>query len=344
MRFLTTDSFAQHAVHSVACTAAHVARQKRNSANYTPILSVQLIIVLFIFISTLVIADNNTDTQASSPGETPVAPTVVTPANTQVIDLLPDTPATLEKSKPELTAPQSTQQPARQAIRPGTRPTPFTAKYKVTKGIMSVGSTKRVLKSEGNGFYVFESVTKPGGIAKLFTSGEVIEHSYWRYQNNKLVPHEYKYTNSGDQKRNVKLEFDWDNYKVTNIINGDPWTMDIEEQTLDKLIYQLAIMYDLSNGKDKLLYQVADGGKMKTYDIKIEGEERLVTELGTFNTLKIVRATENRTTIMWCAREIQYLPAKIEQKKKDGSVTAVLVDLTGIPYTSKQSPTQRPAK
>ena len=61
---------------------------------------------------------------------------------------------------------------------PNTRPTPFTAIYKETKGIMSVGTTKRTLQDKGNGNFMFESVTKPGGIAKLFTSGRVIERSY----------------------------------------------------------------------------------------------------------------------------------------------------------------------
>ena len=320
MRFSKTDSIADQSNHAAALPAAQNARQQQISVSDTLTLFIQSVTILLFFISPLALADKQTGTQTN------------TPVNPKVIDLLPDTQPT----------PQPESQTTIQAKPAGTEPTPFTAKYKVTKGIMSVGSTKRTLKDEGNGYYVFESVTEPGGIAKLFTTGKVVERSFWRFQNNKLVPHEYTYTNSGDQKRDVKLEFDWDNYKVTNIINGDPWTMDIAEETLDKLNYQLAIMYDLSQGKNKLLYQVADGGKMKTYDIKIEGEVRLVTELGTFNTLKIVRSTENRTTIMWCAKELQYLPVKIEQKKKDGSVTAELVDVSGIPYTSKQK--QKPVK
>lgn len=204
---------------------------------------------------------------------------------------------------------------------------------------MSVGSTHRKLEDKGNGYYIFESVTKPGGIAKLFTSGKVVERSYWRLLDNKLVPQEYEYTHSGDKKRNVKVKFDWDNNKVTNTVNGDPWTMDVEEETLDKLIFQLAVMYDLSQGATLLMYQVADGGKTKTYNIDIVGEERVVTELGTFNTIKVVRTNNDRTTTMWCAKELQYLPAKIEQQKKDDSaVTAELVDLKGIPVPKQTKP------
>lgn len=217
-------------------------------------------------------------------------------------------------------------------------PTTFTAKYDVSKGIMAVGSTIRTLRHKGHGHYVFESVTKPGGIARLFTSGQVVERSQWQWRNNKMIPHEYVYVNSGDQKRNVKLIFDWDENEVTNIINGDPWTMELESDTLDKLIYQLAIMYDLEEGHKNLVYRVADGGTMKTYDMQIQGEERLVMELGVFNTVKVVRNTKNREITMWCARELRFLPVKIQQRRPDdGAVTAELVEISGIPIQDRNN-------
>ncbi|WP_455200381.1 DUF3108 domain-containing protein [Kaarinaea lacus] len=217
-------------------------------------------------------------------------------------------------------------------------PTPFTAHYQVTKGVMSVGSTKRTLHDKGNGQFMFESVTKPGGIAKLFTRGKVVERSHWRLHNNKLVPHEYTYQNSSEQKRNVKLLFDWEKYQVTNIINGDPWKMDLEENTLDKLLYQLAIMYDLSEGKNNLNYKVADGGVMKSYDIKITGIERVSIDLGDFDTVKVVVSKSKRQTTLWCAKELQFLPVRIEQRKKedDGPVTANLIELEGIPLPNRK--------
>ncbi|WP_455223529.1 DUF3108 domain-containing protein [Kaarinaea lacus] len=217
-------------------------------------------------------------------------------------------------------------------------PTPFTAQYQVTKGVMSVGSTTRILHDKGNGNFVFESVTKPGGIAKLFTRGKVVERSYWRWQENNLVPHEYTYQNSSDQKRDVKLIFNWQEFEVTNIINGDPWTMDLEENTLDKLLYQLAIMYDLSNGKESLIYKVADGGTMKVYDVVIGGKERLSMDIGVFDTIKVVITKNNRQITLWCAEKLQYLPVRIEQRKKDdGPVTANLIELKGIPLPGNQS-------
>ncbi|WP_455207967.1 DUF3108 domain-containing protein [Kaarinaea lacus] len=216
-------------------------------------------------------------------------------------------------------------------------PTPFTAHYQVTKGVMSVGRTTRTLQDKGNGNFVFESITKPGGIAKLFTSGKVVERSYWRWHENNLVPYEYIYQNSSDQKRDVKLIFNWQDFEVTNIINGDPWTMELEDNALDKLLYQLAIMYDLSAGKDSLIYKVADGGTMKTYEVVISGNERLAIDLGVFDTIKVIITKNNRQTTLWCAKKLQYLPIRIEQRKEDdGPITANLIELEGIPLPSSQ--------
>jgi hypothetical protein len=218
-------------------------------------------------------------------------------------------------------------------------PVPFTAQYQVTKGVMSVGSTTRTLHDKGNGNFVFESVTKPGGIAKLFTRGKVVERSYWHWQENNFIPNEYTYQNSSDQKRDVKLIFDWQAFEVTNIINGDPWTMALEENALDKLLYQLAIMYDLSAGKNSLVYKVADGGTMKTYDVAISGTERLSTDMGVFDTIKVVITKNNRQTTLWCAEKLQFLPVRIEQRKDDdGPITANLIELEGIPLPGRQSP------
>lgn len=212
------------------------------------------------------------------------------------------------------------------------QPIPFTAHYDVSKGIIPIGSTKRTLKKNSNGHYVFESLTKPQGIAKWFTSGKVVERSTWVYDNKQFIPQEYEYNNSGnDKRRNVKLVFNWEKKQVTNIINGDPWTMPLETGTLDKLLYQLVVMYDLAANKNPLLYQVADGGKLKNYEIQILGKEKLQTELGSFDTVKISRVGKKRQIIFWCADVLNYMPIRIQQRKEDGSkFTADLVKLEGI--------------
>jgi hypothetical protein len=215
-------------------------------------------------------------------------------------------------------------------------PENFSAHYLVNKGSINVGKTHRKLEFKDSR-YIFESITTPRGIAKLFTSGKVVERSIWNYHNEQMRPMQYMYKNTGSKnKRDVTLNFDWKKNNVTNIINGDPWKMDLSPGILDKLLYQLAIMADLSDDKNQLLYKVADGGKIKTFAIKVEGTETIKTELGTFETLKVVRKEDKRTTTLWCAQVLNYLPVQIRQTKQDGSeVTAKLYAAEGFDWQPK---------
>lgn len=212
-----------------------------------------------------------------------------------------------------------------------TLPEQFTATYDVKKSGITIGETKRTLSRE-NDQYLFESITRPTGIAKLFTSGQVVERSHWQVFQNKPRPMKYTFFNSGGKKkRNVRIDFDWDNNQVINIINNEPWSMPLEHGTSDKLLYQLRIMQDLPTTGTSLRYPVADGGRLKYYDIEVIGKERIRTPLGKFETVRLRYIKGSRTTTMWCAEELGYLPVRIEQRKNDDSpVVAVLSSLTGI--------------
>ena len=147
-----------------------------------------------------------------------------------------------------------------------------------------------------------------------------------------MRPLEYTYQNTDvDRKREVKLIFDWPKQTITNVINGDPWQMELVPEVLDKLLYQLSLMIDLADGKKFMQYIVADGGKIKTYQMHVTGEDSVEMELGKFEVLIVTRKGKNRTTTLWCARELNFLPVKILQEKTDGSrIVAELYKIQGI--------------
>ncbi|NOX76728.1 MAG: DUF3108 domain-containing protein [Gammaproteobacteria bacterium] len=210
-------------------------------------------------------------------------------------------------------------------------PDNFTAVYELKKSGITIGETKRTLRRETD-HYVFESITRPKGIAKLFTSGKVIERSSWRFYQQKPRPLTYTFSNSGSKKnRNVKLAFNWAENTVINSITGKPWNMLLESGTQDKLLYQLRLMLDLPTRKPTLRYPIADGGKLKYYDIEIVGKEQIRTKLGSFDTIRLRRIKGSRTTTLWCAEQLAYLPVRIEQQKNDDSpVVAALTSVKGF--------------
>ena len=78
---------------------------------------------------------------------------------------------------------------------------------------------------------------------------------------------------------------------------------------------------------------------MKNYDVKIAGMERVSIDMGDFETVKVVVTKSKRKTTLWCAKDLQFLPVRIEQLKKDDTVpvTANLIELEGIPLPSRST-------
>jgi Protein of unknown function (DUF3108) len=214
-------------------------------------------------------------------------------------------------------------------------PEQFTAVYDLETSGITIGETKRTLSRVSNqsgSQYQFESITRPTGIARLLTDGQVVERSLWNYFQNKPRPEHYTFFNSGSKKnRNVRLDFDWSKHLVINNINGEPWSMPLEHGTSDKLLYQLRIMQDLPSTEASLRYPVADGGKLKHYELKIVGKERIRTKLGIFDTIRLQHTKGSRKTTLWCAEQLGYLPVRIQQQKNDDSpVVATLASVSGI--------------
>ena len=210
-------------------------------------------------------------------------------------------------------------------------PESFSVTYILQKGPVTLAEMKRKLYKNSNGNFVYESFSEPVGYARWFTDNTLLEKTEWNYQQQQLRPVTYSYDREGSKKqRHVKLSFDWDKMRVTNDINNDPWSMKITEGTLDKLLYHLAVMHDLANGKQSLEYQIADGGRLKTYSFSNLGEETLRTKLGTFKTIKLKRPGK-RDTILWCAEELNYLPIKLVQEEGGIQLTLTLKSVTGLP-------------
>lgn len=219
---------------------------------------------------------------------------------------------------------------------PGNLPGPFMASYALTSTGVRFATMKRSFSPLEDGTYLYHSETNTDGLLALVRKDNISEKSTWQYAGGQLQPLHYSYLHTGGKKdRNVEIEFDWDARKITNTINGASWRMPLQAYIMDKLLYQLAIMYDLDKGMDKISYAIADGGKIKSYDFELVGKESVDTPIGKFEALKLSRHKSNtvQNTTIWCARELGYLPIKVENVEENGrESTAIIETLSGIQY------------
>ena len=166
---------------------------------------------------------------------------------------------------------------------------------------------------------------------------EINESVYFQWTGEKIVPITYHFKRSGwaVTNRRATLEFNWKENKVLNDVQGIPWSMAIPEGAIDKLGYQLQLRLDLKAGKQDLRYQVADGGYLKEFRFERQGEETLSTELGDVTAIivkKVRTESDKRDSILWFAKEWDYLLVKLTQVEADGERYEINIESTKSPH------------
>lgn len=212
-------------------------------------------------------------------------------------------------------------------------PPRFTAEYHLYNHGVKVAEMLRAMEQTSDGNFVFRSDTKTSGLFALVRKDRIVEESRWRMADGALQSLSYSYTRTGPKERRVAVEFDWVERRIINNINGESWLMPAVPEVVDKLLYQFALMSDLRAGEKELSYTVADGGKIKNYEIEPLGEETVHTPLGNLRTLKFrhQKIGDDRLTTLWCAPNYQFLPVQVEYQEKDGtSIRVVLQSVTGL--------------
>lgn len=216
---------------------------------------------------------------------------------------------------------------------------PFIATYMVTSlGLEAINITNSLSlnythNKKSRIAYHFKSYSMSVGLL-AFQKDESRDEQSQGFIENKLVkPEKYNFLQlqANEVQRDVSITFDWgaetaiNNHKHKNSL----WEMSIPAKTMDKLSYQLALMLKLNDNPGKQFsFDIADGGKVKQYQFKILGEERVYTSLGSYKSIKIehLRYQKNKNITLWCAPRLNYLPVKIVQKEAGiPAITSTLI-------------------
>jgi len=202
---------------------------------------------------------------------------------------------------------------------------PFRAIYtsEMDLGISISGEAVRELQQKEDGHWQFSSAAS----AMMAGIQEVSEFDYAQGEQIRPLKYDYQRKVLGKSRR-ASLDFDWSAGKVTTVVKEQPWKMAIAPGIQDKLSYQLQMRLDLKAGLQKLSYQVADGGKLKSYNFVVTGEEQVATPYGRFNAVRVVRdrgKDADRETLIWFAPELDYLIVRLQQTESDGKTYALLL-------------------
>lgn len=195
----------------------------------------------------------------------------------------------------------------------------------------SGSATRELVQTEDGQWQLLHKVSSP--MIKLE------ESSLFSWIDNQAKPISYHYRQSNlTKKREISLTFDWPNLQAISAITDEPIQIDIKPNCFDQLNYQLQLRYDLQVLGKPNPYDIVDRKRLKQYRFELLGEELVETPIGKLNTVKLKRLRKEgspRETIIWLAKDWDFLLTKIHQKENGKSYEIVLSEgeLAGKPIT-----------
>jgi hypothetical protein len=212
----------------------------------------------------------------------------------------------------------------------------YDAVYTVEYKGKNVGSSEfKVTHDAAQNLYEFTSTTVAKGIiAKLAAPKPTVERSHFEVIGGRIRPVEYWYedgSRKGDDGRHIR--FDWE--RNVAIVSDDDGQHEVplEDVSLDPGSLHVALMRDLIADGKPGQYRIADGEQAKAYGFEDNGDAQTDTGLGKLATHGYIQHREgsSRTTYLWVAPELDYLPARIEQHKNgELQMALTLTSVTGI--------------
>ncbi len=203
---------------------------------------------------------------------------------------------------------------------------PFRAAYTAEWKGMSAASSTLELRRAGD-HYEYETVNTPRGVFRMALPDSLSQTSTFRIIEGRVVPLNFR--GSDEKERPIDLRFDWDRMRVTGTAKGNPVDAELPANAQDPMSLQIAALRNLAAGKLQDTVSLVDGdGRVKQYELRLEGNRQIDTTLGRLDTLVYTskRAGSERLTRTWVAPALGYLPVKAERMRKSKVEFTLLIE------------------
>jgi hypothetical protein len=212
----------------------------------------------------------------------------------------------------------------------------YTATYRVAYKGKEAGTAEfSVRYLADRDLYEFSSRVLAKGLLKLARPNPAVERSQFRVDGSGIRPLEFWYEDgSRSGEDNLHIVFDWERRVATVSSAEARRELALPDSALDRGSLQAALMRDLAATDAALpTYRLADEESVAEYGYTDNGAATMPTGAGSVATriLTQQRAGSSRTTWLWVAPELRFLPVRIEQRR-DGEVQTAfeLLSVTGL--------------
>jgi hypothetical protein len=192
---------------------------------------------------------------------------------------------------------------------------PFKATFTAEWKGMTAGTTVLELRRAGVDQYSYSSVSNARGIFRMAFSETLTQTSTFTLKDGVVQPVTFRGVDEKD--REIRLDFDWASKRVTGVAKDHDVDLPLPDGAQDAMSLQIHILRNLSTGQVPPTISMIDSDKLKEYELRLEGNARIETELGELDTLIYTsrRAGTDRLTRTWVAPALGYLPVKAERTR-----------------------------
>jgi hypothetical protein len=204
----------------------------------------------------------------------------------------------------------------------------YTATYRVEYKGKEAGFSDWSVRQLGDNRYEYQARITPKGMLKLIRPKPTIERSQFSLEGTALRPLEYWFEDgSRSGEDNWHLVFDWERHVAIVTTTEARREIAVPDIALDIGTLKAAVMRDLVAKGAPGPYEIADQDSVGTYEYTDSGPATLATGVGSLETQLFVqhRAGSSRSTWLWVAPKLGFLPVRIEQRRNDEVQTSFLL-------------------
>ena len=204
----------------------------------------------------------------------------------------------------------------------------FKAEYAATRNGKTLGRTTIELVDNRDDTWTLRTTTVgTAGLASL-AGLDVVEESRlrWRHGRPETLVYDYRQKAALRSKRRHG-DFDWERGEVRMRDGDSDARYALVDGTVDRHAVTMALVADLVRGTTPAPYPVA--AKNAIEEIRYTGctDAQVSVPAGRYDTRCLERRRAKRTSTSWFAESAGWLPVRIEQVEKDGTITLELVSL-----------------
>jgi hypothetical protein len=211
-----------------------------------------------------------------------------------------------------------------QPIAPASAPVPFVATYAISWHGVPAGTSTLELRQTAPRVYLYTSTDKAYGVFRLAFPHPLRQSSRFRIDSGEVQPLTFQ---AGGAGNDVMAQFDWKSGQVTGMAKGKRLDLKLQAGTQDPLSVQIAIMLKLLARDAPESFWMLNTDEIDRFEYVRHEEGTLDTPLGKLRTVLYTshQPGSNKTTYLWLAPALDYMPARAEQREKGSTKVALQI-------------------